>query len=1443
MKTVNRITDTQPIAIIGMACIFPGAPDLDSFWQNILAGVDAITEVPKHRWDSAVYYDTESKALDKFYCRRGGFIDDYTDFDPLAFGIMPIAAEAAEPDQMLLLRVGAEALADAGYIEADFNRERTGVIVGRGNYLGASMGRIIQHVFVAVQLEKTLRQIMGPTVDEKMIQKVKADFQSKLQHFGPDSIIGVVPNLTASRLANRLNLHGPAYTLDAACASALLAVDQACRELQSKRCDMMLVGGASLTQDTAFWTVFNQLGALSRRQEIRPFDSKADGMLVGEGIGMAILKRLEDAERDEDRIYAVIRGVGVSSDGMASSVMFPAVEGQLLALKRAWGESGCNPETIGYVEGHGTATVGGDMAELKTLKAFFGTKSAEAPIAGLGSVKSMIGHTMPAAGIASLIKTAKAVYHGVLPPTLHCENPRQELEETRFRPIYQKESWPEFTNGPRCAGINAFGFGGINAHVVLESHTQSNVQTSAVHLPKLPSMVKVTAPTVESLLSKLEHEEFLSQSQAHDNLEDRYRLVIIEPTPERLLQAQKIVKKGVVWRGHQNIYYSPNGLGFQGGQIALIFPGLDSYFRPQTDDDALARYFNIPSLLPKQSDSDDKIEVWKMTIDVLLSNYFFYQVLRQLGVEPAMLGGHSVGEWTAMFAAGCVPENSLRQFLSILSSEGAVNEKVEFLAVGCGIDKAHQAIQGLKEVYISHDNCPHQVIVCGTADQLDIAQYRFKKMKVLLQRLPFRSGFHSPHLERYAAHFRTGFDILEVHPYQIPLWSATTCQPYPKEPSAIYTLFFEHLVKQVRFRTLIETLYEQGARFFIQAGSGNLPGFISDTLKDKSHLTISTSVPKRSNLEQICHVLAALWVEGVAVNWEGLLQPSKKVSPSYTTRQLNSKTAMKLKLGVPLIDIDTKLSHAITEVPIAGDVDDPIQGEFQKTLQHIQNAGTEVFRAWQDHQVAIGDLASPKQKIFHEEISLDNYPDLIDHTIFRQKEGWPIIADLWPVVPLTMSLELILKAARAFAPEQVVIALEEVRAFKWISVREPLEIDVIVSKKAVDRLFITIEDYCQAEAVLSNSYPEPPKPNTNIGENRHTCPTANGSIYTEHWMFHGPAYQGLTTVGPLSDQGIQGRITVPAGLGALMDNAGQLAGHWIQIMQNIDFVAFPIGIKRIAYFSAAPTFGEVVDCFVWTKRIRETIIRSDLELHYKGRVFASVEGWKTQRFSMDKILWDILRFPHNNLIARTHEGGFVAYVDKYPASQFFIAGRLLSFSEYEIYESLTLNNKKRFLCDCVAVKEAVRHWIWTTQGKYPRFPAEVRIEFNEQGEAIAHGPFKEKLSLSVAYEGDITVAVADAQHKVCIEIVSIKDKNVLQDHAFLQSSERALLSSDDNQMIARVWAAKKVVGKYRKLTSQDAIKALPLKEIEDQNCLIDQVWVETYQVEKHIVAVIKSMEQ
>lgn len=461
-------------AIVGMAVLLPGAPGLDAYWRNLRDGADAIGDVPADRWDADYYRAGAANgpaAPDRIYCRRGGFVDGLAEVDVTRYGIMPASVPGTEPDQLIALDVAAAALADAGGEERLPARDRIGVALGRGGYLTPGLVRLDQRVRTAGQLTRTLGELL-PDLSADQLDRIRTTFTERLGPDSPESAIGLVPNLAASRIANRLDLRGPAYTVDAACASSLVAVDQAVTELTTGRCDLMLAGGVHHCHDITLWSVFAQLRALSPSQRIRPFHRDADGLLIGEGTGVVVLKRLDDAARDGDRVYAVIRGTGVASDGRTAGPAAPDPGGQARAVRQAWRAAGLDPaapDSLGLLEAHGTATPAGDTAELATLAEVFGPAAGQGFRPVLGSVKSMIGHTMPAAGVAGLVKAALAVHHRTLLPTLHCDDPHPALAATRFRTLEQARPWETDARQPvRRAAVNAFGFGGINAHVVLE---------------------------------------------------------------------------------------------------------------------------------------------------------------------------------------------------------------------------------------------------------------------------------------------------------------------------------------------------------------------------------------------------------------------------------------------------------------------------------------------------------------------------------------------------------------------------------------------------------------------------------------------------------------------------------------------------------------------------------------------------------------------------------------------------------------------------------------------------------------------------------------------------------------------------------------------------------------------------------------------------------------
>jgi acyl transferase domain-containing protein len=367
----QRRTEQRPsdIAIIGVGAVLPRAETARSFWENIINGVDAISEIPPHRWDWRLYYDADRQAPDKIYSKWGGFLADMP-FDPMRYGIPPASIKSVDPLQLMTLEVVRQALEDAGYTSGRaFDRERISII------LGASGGAGDVGAQYAVRAE-TPRFAGG----------LDSDAASRLPKWTEDSFAGILLNVAAGRAANRFDFGGVNYTVDAACASSLAAVYQGVGELENGRSDMVVVGGVDTVQGPFGYLCFSKTQALSPRGRCRTFDKGADGIVISEGIAMIVLKRLEDAERDGDRIYAVIKGVGGSSDGRAKSMTAPHPDGQIRALERAYASAGYSPTTVGLFEAHGTGTVAGDTAELETVTRLLSQAGAQPRQSAIGSV-------------------------------------------------------------------------------------------------------------------------------------------------------------------------------------------------------------------------------------------------------------------------------------------------------------------------------------------------------------------------------------------------------------------------------------------------------------------------------------------------------------------------------------------------------------------------------------------------------------------------------------------------------------------------------------------------------------------------------------------------------------------------------------------------------------------------------------------------------------------------------------------------------------------------------------------------------------------------------------------------------------------------------------------------------------------------------------------------
>jgi acyl transferase domain-containing protein len=577
------------IAIIGMSCILPKAQDLRVYWENILNKVNAITEIPKDRWDWELYYDPDPRATDKIYSKWGGFIDDVP-FDPIEYGMPPNSLLSIDPAQLLALWAARAAMKDAGYLERPFDRSRTSVILGASGGTG-DLG-------AAYLLRSSLPLLFGDAASD-----VISNADGVLPEWTEDSFPGLLLNVAAGRIANRFDLGGLNCVVDAACASSLTAVHLAVRELETHNTDMVITGGVDTVQSPFGYLCFSKTQALSPTGQSRSFDASADGIVLGEGIGILILKRLADAERDGDRVYAVIQGIGCSSDGKDKALTAPRPEGQMLALRRAYAKAGISPTTVGLFEAHGTGTVVGDRTEALTLSTFLQDAGATLQCSAVGSVKSMIGHTKAAASVVGLAKVALALYHKVLPPTLGVTQPNPKA---RFgaSPLYvNSETRPwihSICNHPRRAGVSAFGFGGTNFHAVVEEYGGDFLLSREAACQRWPSELLLwSANSRRKLATALDALEQSLEQGARPDLHDlayslyetfkaqhttsNVCLSIVTPSLDDLRQKLPRAREGLTDPDVPHIT-DPRGIYFtdqplmRGGKVAFLFPGQGSQY-------------------------------------------------------------------------------------------------------------------------------------------------------------------------------------------------------------------------------------------------------------------------------------------------------------------------------------------------------------------------------------------------------------------------------------------------------------------------------------------------------------------------------------------------------------------------------------------------------------------------------------------------------------------------------------------------------------------------------------------------------------------------------------------------------------------------------------------------------------------------------------------------
>jgi malonyl CoA-acyl carrier protein transacylase len=887
------MTHREPIAIVGASCVMPGSVDKTGFWQDVLAGTDLITDVPESHWLLEDYYDPDPTVPDKTYAKRGAFLPKVA-FDPLAFGVPPTIVPATDTTQLLALVVAQRVLEDACNGDlVNVDRERVSVIMGvtsAQELLGSMVSRLQHPIW-----RKALRE-MGMPEDEvnEAVQRMSDSYVPWQESTFP----GVLGNVVAGRIANRLDLHGTNCVTDAACASSFSAVSMGVNELLLGQSDMVLVGGADTMNDIFMFMCFSKTPALSKTGDCRPFSDQGDGTMLGEGLAMVALKRLSDAERDGDTIYGLLKGVGTSSDGRAKSVYAPVPEGQARAVARAYEQADYGPETVELVEAHGTGTVAGDAAEFEGIASVFRQKSDDQWCA-IGSVKSQIGHTKAAAGAAGLFKIVMALHHKVLPPTIKVErpNPKLDIDNSPFYINLTQRPWIRGSDHPRRASVSSFGFGGSNFHLTCEEYTgdqqadRLRVKPTEVLLFSGADKKAVLAAVRNADTRDLRWLAYSSQRDFDASAPCRLSIVATEADlTDKLASAADLVanKEDANWSTPMGIHF---GSGAVGGKTAFLFPGQGSQYlnmgrevvstyaaaRSAWDEAAdLELPIKLHDIVFPKTRFDGKDPLVRLTATewaqpaIGAASLALLGIANSIGLTADCVAGHSFGEVIALRAAGVLSQtDSLRvaRRRGELMRDAAELEG-SMAALRLTIDEATNLIEGTGAVIANH-NSPSQVVVSGTLQAIDAVLAKAESTGVVAKQLKVATAFHSPVVAGSTEPFANFLADIDVNEPSLTVYANSTGAPYPDAASVRPTLAAQ-IANPVRFVDIIEGMYADGVRTFVEVGPGKVLTGLSNKIlgKDRPHLSVPLDM--KGKVGGLDHGLARIAAGGHRLNWLAL---------------------------------------------------------------------------------------------------------------------------------------------------------------------------------------------------------------------------------------------------------------------------------------------------------------------------------------------------------------------------------------------------------------------------------------------------------------------------------------------------------------------------------------------------------------------------------------------
>lgn len=850
---LKRTSGSDPIAIIGMAGRFPGAPTVAALWRNLCDGVESVRFFRDDELDARV------DASDPAYVKARGILDDADKFDAAFFGETRSVAEMIDPQQRVLLEVAWEALEDAGVVP-ERHGGLIGVYAGTGHntYLTKNVVHRPDRIAAVGELQMT---------------------------------IGNDKDFVATRIAHKLNLTGPAVSLHTACSTSLVAICQAVRGLQEHDCDVALAGAASVTVPQMAGHVYSEGAMLSSDGHTRTFDAKASGTVFSDGGGMVVLKRLSDAKRDGDRIYAVILGAAINNDGgKKASYTAPSVSGQAAVVAAAHALADIDPRTISYVEAHGTATPLGDPVEVEALAQAFALRTQDRGFCAIGSVKSNFGHLTASSGVTGLIKTALALYHGRIPPSLHftAPNPNIDFAATPFFVQTELGDWKKVGGSPRRAGVSSFGVGGTNAHVVVEEAPEALEAgpTKPVHLLPLSARTaealdRMTAAMTTFLESAPDAKlaDVAYTLQARRTHFSHRRFVVCEAQQDALAQLRSGQLPGKhVERGDAKVVCVFPGQGSQYVGMGRALYEVEPVFRKVIDEAASILTPRMGRdlrelIFPKPDDVETAqaalLQTQYTQPAIFALEFALASLWQSWGIEPCLLVGHSVGEFVAATLAGVFP---FEEAVALVAERARLMQALppgSMLSVRVPASAIEPRLQG--GLSLAAANSPNLCVVSGPTNEVEAFRATLESEGVACRPLFTSHAFHSSMVEPAIQPFAELLARVKLSRPRIPIVSTVTGALLTDEQAQDPMYWARHMRVTVRFTEAIRTAWQDPTRVLLEVGPRRTSATLAmQVAEDRSKQVAIPSLDDRPEVEwqSLSRAVGQLWLAGVAIDWE-----------------------------------------------------------------------------------------------------------------------------------------------------------------------------------------------------------------------------------------------------------------------------------------------------------------------------------------------------------------------------------------------------------------------------------------------------------------------------------------------------------------------------------------------------------------------------------------------